>query len=197
MKNNKLSALCFVLTAFFMFSACSPVRIAKVEKRRYQRGYYVQMNHQVPNKKAAKVETESSVVTNEFAKVEQRRMASENRMHVRKEIKNVKTAIKKFKQEENLKQFMATANGLANNVAILDTRKNLASIPSVKVQTPGAASFHPKGSSILGTGVSAVVLLVIFLVVFLILIDPIIAILMAVLLALLIIWILRALDVID
>ena len=193
MKNNKLSALCFVLTAFFMFAACSPVRIAKVEKRRYQRGYYVQMNHQVPNKKAAKVETESSGVTNEFAKVEQRRMASENRMHVRKEIKNVKAAIKKFKKEENLKQFMATANELA----IIDTRKNLSSVPSVRVQTSRAASLHPNGSSILGTGVSAVVLLVIFLVVFLILIDPIIAILMAVLLALLIIWILRALDVID
>ena len=151
------------------------------------------MNHQVPKKKAAKVETESSGVTNEFAKVEQRRMASENRMHVRKEIKNVKAAIKKFKKEENLKQFMATANELA----IIDTRKNLSSVPSVRVQTSRAASLHPNGSSILGTGVSAVVLLVIFLVVFLILIDPIIAILMAVLLALLIIWILRALDVID
>ena len=197
MKNNKLSALGFVLTALFIFAACSPVKIAKVEKRRYQRGYYVQMNHQVPKKKAAKVETESSVVTNEIAKVERRRMDSENRMHVRKEIKNVKTAIKKFAKEENLKQLMATVNELANNVAIIDARKNMSSIPPVKVQAPGASALYPNGPSVMGTGVSTVVLLVLFLLVFLILLEPIIAILMAILLALLIIWLLRTLHVID
>ncbi len=194
MKNHQISALCLILTTLFILSACSPVRVAKVEKRRYQRGYYVQMNHQAPKNTSAQHRPEA---VSERITAQPDKPASKRGVAYEKETEDIRTSFKKFAADLDVKQFMATVDEVVYNASIMDTRKNLSSVPAVRDHAKGGAAVYPNWPGVMGTGVSTVVLLVLFLVVFLILLEPIIAILMAVLLALLIIWLLRALDVID
>jgi len=194
MRIKLLPALSLIIVVCSIFSSCSSVKIANVEKRRYQRGYYVQMNHQAPNKTSAQHRPEA---VSERIIAQPDKPASKRGVAYEIGTKIPGISVKKLAEDLDVKQFMARLDEVVCDASIIDTRKNLSSVPAVRDHTKAASAVYPNWPGVMGTGVSTVVLLVLFLVVFLILLDPIIAILMAVLLALLIIWVLRALDVID
>lgn len=194
MRIKLLPALSLIIVVCTILSSCSSVKISNVEKRRYQRGYYVQMNNKAPKNTSARHRPEA---VSKRITAQPDKPASKRGVAYEMETEDIRTSFKKFAADLDVKQFMATVDEVVYNASVMDTRKNLSSVPTVRDHAKGGAAVYPNWPGVMGTGVSTVVLLVLFLVVFLILLEPIIAILMAVLLALLIIWLLRALDVID
>lgn len=196
MNVNKLSSACLILVGIILFGACSPVKIASIEKRRYRDGYYVQMKHEAPKAEIAKgktamtsEETSASVNTPGIAKKVSRD---------KNEFKKLKTALGELKKSKNREQFVAAVNDMADKVVIFDTQKNLTSIPEPGGELQNQDTLKPVGPKRFGTGESAIVLLVVLaLLLILLMKEVLVAILIAIVLALLIIWLLRELDMID
>ena len=160
MKNQKLTYFSFLIATVFLLSACSSVKITKIEKRRYQNGYYVQMNKGKPEFSSVKARIEQKEKKEEFASTEIESKA--DKQLVRRELKKLKEAVKEFKKEENLKEFIASVDDLM----LVDTKKNQASVPKRQLRTDGILSPDETQG-----GVVAVLLLLIgisFLIIFLV-----------------------------
>ena len=197
-KSPNTVSMCFLLVATFILSACSTVKIASIEKRRYQDGYYVklkqgaQKTHQVSlDQEMLKQKPNSAALDNPSDVVVQRNPVKDSK-------KKLKTAVQTFKRKQNTDQLLAVLENLVNKAAIIDMQKDQASIPKHKEKAQKINTVNPLNFNIFGTGESAIVLLVVLAVLLLILMkDVLLALLFAVLFALVILWMLRELDIVE
>ena len=135
MKHTTLSTLGFLLAIIFVLSACSPVRIAKIEKRKYLNGYHVQMKQKRPKAQALNSMRETAAPKMEFTKKDDTGDKSEKRLDFKNELKEMKEAVKAFKKKENRKALAESVPQFIEDNVLMDTKKNQASVPSRRVKT--------------------------------------------------------------
>ena len=191
MKSHKLPSLCFLLAAVFILSACSSVKIANIEKRRYRGGYHVQL------KKKIQKTREIATVINESPE-EGSPSASDKepvRMAVKAEVKKVKEAIRSFKKDQNIEQFIASLDDVVKKVSVISTHKGLASAPVKSRKLSDANSPNDLPGVVLG--LMGLIFAIVFLVLFLALALNIILVLaVAVIFAIVSVMLLKALNII-
>jgi len=189
MRTGIISKLSLIIAAVFVLSACSTIKTASIEKRRYQKGYHINIAQHAA--KQADLNRELKAIEKESETADHSSHTPEQSKVVKNKTKRIKAALKELKKKKNLREFVAALDDIPNK-PIINTKRNLASSPKPSQGIFGGSETNPPD-----TRTSLIILLIILLVIFLLLIEPIVAILMAVLLALLIIWVLRELRVID
>jgi len=164
MKNHQISALCLILTTLFILSACSPVRVAKVEKRRYQNGYYVQMKQKAPKRTAkSKIEDKERGIAGADGEIPGCNSEVTDEPGI--EIRRISTAIKTFRNAEHLKMALSSLDHLAENVVTVNTAKNQASVSADQVKANDISDADDKKGGTVG--VLLLLIAISFLVMFL------------------------------
>lgn len=164
MKNHQISALCLILTTLFILSACSPVRVAKVEKRRYQNGYYVQMKQKAPKRTAkSKIEDKERGIAGADGEIPGYNSEVTDEPEI--EITKTNTAIKNFRNTEHLKMALSSLDHLAENVVRINTAKNQTSVSADQVKANDISDADDKKGGTVG--VLLLLIAISFLVMFL------------------------------
>jgi len=203
------AGLCIILAAAFILSACSTVKVANIEKRRYRDGYYVQMKHRTQEKQEFAVRNIEVKQKLKYTTPDKPanvavpgRLNKEDIGEIRSSLRALRKGhlperLTSFSRAGNLNRFMAVMNESAEKGMFLDSRRNSASSPINHTRTDLEKTSETKGAGPFGTGISALILLIIFLIVFIILLPIGLAIFMAFLFALVIVWLLKQLNIID
>jgi len=191
MRTRLLSQLSLIISAVFLISACSSVKIASIEKRRYLDGYHVSTKHHKIKRGDLHREL---LMEEEEVKQETREPAQyipKQKKQVKEQMKKIKSSIKTLKKENSLEDFIVSFDHIVEQALIPDARKNLASVR----QKEGALS--PDTSNELDISLFTILLLLVLYVIAALLVGPLFAVLVALVLAFLIIRLLKGFDVID
>jgi len=192
---NKLPGVSLVLAGILIFTACHPVKITSIEKRRYQKGYHVQMMHHpsIPDV----LPSETLMAKSDVAGSEDTVLDPQKQKKGKGELKKVRTVLKELRKGRSPEQIKAAVSDIVDKAIILDNRKNIASLPNQGNEAKKQGAFKPIDALEFGTGQSAIVLLVVLAILLILLMENVlVSILVAVLLTLLIIWLLRELELI-
>ena len=191
MNARALSKLSLILSVVFLLSACSSVKIASIEKRRYLDGYHLSTKHHKNIKED--LNHELLRLEEEAKQVDGKPGADipKQKKQVKSKEKMVKSFLKNLKKEHSFEAFLVSLDDGVNQVAIPHARKNLASVRQKE------RALSPDASNELDISLFNILLLLVLYVISALLVGPLFAILLALLLTFLIIRLLKGFDVID
>jgi len=196
MKTRLLFNWSLLLSVVFLLSACSSVQITSIEKRRYQKGYHVQMKHQSAK---AQISEERTIKAQEKIATSVKPTGQDKDINQDKnKAKKVKAALKNFKKKGDPQQLLSEFNDLFHKPLTDHKKGNEMHVPTHKEPQRSLDITNPVNGKSFGTGESAIVLVVVLVILLIIIMkEVIVAILIAILLALLILWLLRNLEIVD